>query len=188
MLIQEDPLFNDAVFDKALVLKNVPFIESIRTSFEARVSIEFYSWHCSRLVRRDFNLMTGAMYKFCYKRGNERATRELQEMLLELMFIAEMLDEEANRYPTERSPDVYYTAPLRLVSGDANQLLQALICADHALGRLGGAVVDGLLNHADRTRMFTEGFHRQWCDIKTFIFAKPNDKSAHDLGNELGLA
>lgn len=175
------------VIESGHVLKNAARIEDLRTNMEHRVEVPLTSWECSRILRRDFYIVTASMFKTCSRRGNEHRRSEVRRLLLELVLQGEVFDGESSAYEMTRDIPLDSTVPLRVVSGEANLLLRTFMNADKAMARLQCAVSDGLINREGRMRMFQD-FIGPYMDLKKYVLGKPeSNKTAAELGEELGV-
>jgi len=115
---------------KNLVIKGVQRIESINTPYEKRVESEFESWQCCRIIRRDFNLLTAKMYMLSRKQQNLHSIKKLLRIIsLEALAIKV----EFSNF--EAPPVQAISVQLRLVSDEAETLLEAFKVVDAALSK-----------------------------------------------------
>lgn len=176
------------VIESGHVLKNAARIEDIHTRMELRREVPLTSWECSRILRRDFNLVTSSMFKACTRRSDENKRSEIRRLLVDFVLQGEMFDGESSTYEMTREIEVLNIVPLRVVSSEANLLLRTFVTADKAMARLKCAVSDGLINEDGRTQMF-QGFITPYMDLKNYVLGtRKSEKTADELGKELGVA
>lgn len=116
-----------------LVIKGVQRIESIKIQGEdVRIDAEMRSHVISRVMRRDFNLTSVKL--FWYTKGyNRRKTAKY--MLDDLQAEADRMEDLARPYEMPTGPAAA-TCSMRIISGEAKLLFDALMLADRSLHKL----------------------------------------------------
>lgn len=160
------------------VMKGVDRIEEITTRYEERVSVPFMTWQCSRLMRRDFNLMTAKMYKISRSPG---AMMKVLNKLADIENQARLVNEYAAalKAPVAIIPT---DLPLRLVSPEARSLVNALVVFDLALAKLLGAY------GAKEADECSTGFFAAYGRLKHFIFKLKVDAPPQPLEIQIATA
>jgi hypothetical protein len=116
-----------------LVVKNTERIESINIHGEdKRFEAVLYTYVFSRIVRRDFNLTSVKLFFFCKKASQRQVVRAL---LLNLTEEARVLADMAHRFEMPDAP-VFSSSVMRIISEEAQEMLDALLTADRALHKL----------------------------------------------------
>jgi hypothetical protein len=117
--------------ENGLRIKGQSRIESIRTNDDKRLTVEIRTWHCSRLLRRDFNLLSYKMFHACQSSYRKRRVRELVFDLQEAAFKVQ------RQVPDGVSGQrIHSTMNLRLVSAESNTVFEAVVAVDHALSHM----------------------------------------------------
>lgn len=146
-----------------LIMKGIDRIEAINTPSEERTQANFRSWQMSRVVRRDFNLLTAKMFVLCLNPSN---LQKIRPMLLDVQEEAEALNNMALRYEMPKDLPVT-TLPLRIVSDQARRLYEAIAIVDWALAKLLKSEMSEVA--VDNCAPFFKAYGR----LKNFIFYRP---------------
>ena len=125
--------FVTAAGQQQLVIKNVDRIEAIVTHRpDTRCDVSLYNFAFSRLLRRDYNLTSVKLFFFCM---NEKQWRLARELLLTLVDEANALENIAAPYELPSAP-FFMSCTMRIISDEAQLLLDALTTADRAYHKL----------------------------------------------------
>lgn len=168
--------------ESGLVLKHVARIEDIHTPLEARVEIPFRRWECSRVVRRDFNLITTKMFLLC-KQAPRRS--QINDFLTEMILQSEYLVGETQQYPLSYDLAISMV-PLRIISREATCLLTTFQTVDSVMAKLYCAEIDGHLTETARGAM-TQQFFEAYSYLKACVLMRTSDKTASELGRDRGI-
>lgn len=185
-----DKLFNPTIHtDDGLVVKNVARAEAIDTSLEMRVQPVLYSWECSRILRRDFSIMTTKMYMALSSRKDWRK-EQIQSLLYDLKLASENFVVTCKPYKATRPvPDeeLRRLPSMRILSREAMILYKCFTAVDEGMMRLSCAMVDGKMNREQRRDIFRK-FEVHYSDLKTLIMHnRENSKTSEQLASELRL-
>lgn len=168
--------------EAGLVLKNVGRIEDIDTRLEVRIDANLRSWQCSRMLRRDFNLVTAKMYIKCRNKNDKRQVKSLIE---EFVLQSEFLKAESELF--ELSYDLQVgSVPLRIVSPEASLLYKTFMEIDLVIAKLTCAELDLRLSHEKLQEMPQDVFCA-YSDLKTYVLGVTQMKTAAELGQENGI-
>lgn len=168
--------------EAGLVLKNVGRIEDIDTRMEVRTDANLRSWQCSRILRRDFNLVTAKMYIKC---RDKRDRRQVKDLISEFVLRSEFLKAESEL--CELSYDLQVgTVPLRIVSPEASLLYKTFMDIDLVIAKLTCAEMDQRLTHEKAQEMPLDVFCA-YSDLKTYVLGVTQMKTAAELGQENGI-
>lgn len=175
---------NSLITEDGLVLKNVEKIEELCTRIERRLDLDTYSWQICRQIRRDFNIMTIKMFKF----GVSDKVRQqyMHDLIMELALQAGEFEAQSKQF-SEPAEFVVRKLPLRLVSAQSANLLNALRQADRAYARTNAAVHEFRLTFEGQHEM-ASGFLSVYGGLKHFLFGESAGKTADELGKEMGIA
>jgi hypothetical protein len=173
------------ITDDGLVLKNTGMIEDIITRLEHRADVDLVSWQISRILRRDYNIVSKKMFIRCRDRNGREQVRGLIE---ELMLQAEMLRGESLKYEAfkETHPLVPTALVLRVVSPETMQMLKALLVIDQAIGLVKSANIAG---HVDKSTMeaFPVVALKAYTDVKQYVMGTISTGTATELAREQGV-
>jgi hypothetical protein len=142
-----------------LVMRDISLVESIENRHAVRASMLVSTWQCRRYLCRDFNWMSwriGKLRRYQKSRdANMRATlATLQQLLDNLVGQGTLLQSFAE---TLRQPEAeIQPVEVRVVSRQAEQLLDALMLYDGALCKLVAAY--GTQKAMERCGGFTAGY------------------------------
>lgn len=114
-----------------LVLKGVDKLERINCD-ATRQEVILRTWQISRIVRRDYSLLA---YKLFFAMRKPRSRRQVTDLLYDLVEEADVL-ESATRHLGLPQADSSTVLNLRIVSGEAQLLLDALVTCDKALVKM----------------------------------------------------
>lgn len=150
-----------------LTLKGVQRIERINCDATYK-DVILRTWQCSRLLRRDFYLVTYKM--FFVLRSRYHCTR-IRDLLADLQEEANVLAHMARIY--ELPPSSQATAvSLRLVNDQAQILLESIIAADKAIAKLKTGTHEEVLE--ENITPYFVAFHR----LKSFVLMQNGRKEA----------
>lgn len=172
------------VTEDGLVIKNTARIERIESRMEKRLTVQVFSWQISRVIRRDFNLLSAKMYM----RGQDKKQKaQISELLLELSLQSASLKAESTNFSDDPNPTIR-ELPIRIVSPESAMLYQALKEADKVYARLGFAYRE----HQITERSFNErchSFESAYSDLKRYIIGiATSNKTAAEIGQEKGIS
>lgn len=125
---------NKDYLSDGLVMKGVKRIESIRTRYEERMEVNIQTWQCSRLIRRDFNILTSKMY---LSKRHSNVSQKISKYLHRLERIAKDIESLANCHPQQFIATKNASIQLRVISSDAKKLINIIIKVDAALCVIG---------------------------------------------------
>lgn len=116
---------------QGLTLKGMEKIQRINCDASQK-DVLLRTWQLSRIVRRDFNLLSYKLF-FALRRREvaQRVRRALDDLVEEADVLANMTRKE--KLPT---PDESTLLNLRIVNADCDRLIDALITADRALAKM----------------------------------------------------
>ena len=171
-----------------LVIKNVARAEGIDTQRELRIEASLYSWECSRILRRDFPLLTTKMFKALASRTDWRKD-QIRSMLTDVSLASETFVAECRPYKAthEFDTETMHHVPLRIISPEAFELYRSFMAVDEGMMRLACAVVDGKMNR-DRRRDIFQSFEGRYLDLKKLVMHnRQSTKTAEQMASELRL-
>lgn len=145
--------------ENGLVVKGVSMIEAITTDYDLRVRHEFRSKRCSRLVRRDFNMVSAKILKF------GRSTAELETIerkLLDINIEADAIHKMAQMYHLPLSTPST-SIDLRIVSRQSNKLYRAVVLVDESLARFSNSEMKSVAVE------ICKPFFRSFSELKFFV-------------------
>lgn len=165
-----------------LVLKNQGLIEDIITRTEIRVEAAFVSWQCSRIVRRDFNLVTRKMF---IRARDKVGRQQVMGFMEELQLQAGSLKDESLKYELESvsAPTVF---PLRLVTPEATMLYKSLLVMDAAIARFYSAYMNGHIGknqYEDSPIKAITAYN----SLKSYVMSTSVNRTASEIGKERGI-
>lgn len=182
-----DTLLNPTITSESgHVLKNVGMVESINAPLEMRVDAKLYSWECSRILRRDFNLVARKMFMALVSRKDWRDT-QIRSLLKDVTLAGETFTVNCSRYKLTRDIPHHSEVPLRLISAESATLYKTFVIVDEGMRRLACAVSDGKMNNEQRTGLFRQ-FERPYADLKALVLhGRATAKSSEELAAEMGI-
>jgi hypothetical protein len=128
------PLIRDSgqdLTDNGLIIKGRSQIESVNAQDAQRVLTTIRTWHCSRLLRRDFNTLTVKIFWACRNSGKRRQIRDLLSDLADEAYVI------GRSVTGARNADVVHTTlTLRVISFEAQVLYDSVMLVDRSLSTL----------------------------------------------------
>lgn len=163
--------------DDGLTLKGVKRIERINCDAKFK-DVSLRSWQCSRLLRRDFYLVTYKMF-FVLRTRFDRA--RVRDLLADIQEEANALEHVTRRYELP-ALDGATVLKLRLVNDEAQTLLDTILTADKAISKM----KDGPLNEvmAENIAPYFAAFNR----LKSFVLAQNSKEAGNSPVLEEGAA
>lgn len=129
MTVAEQP--DKVITEEGLTMKGVRKIERINCDYSL-MSARPLTWQCSRVIRRDFYLVT---YKMFFSLRNKAGRIAVRHLLAAVQEEAERLRDMTRRYELPAIPSST-DLNLRLVNEEARTLLECLLTADKALSKM----------------------------------------------------
>lgn len=156
------PLIRNAgqdLTDNGLIIKGRSKIEAVNAQDAQRVLTTIRTWHCSRLLRRDFNTLTVKMFWACRNSGKRRQIRDLLSDLADEAYVV------GRSVAGVKNADVVHTTlTLRVISSEAQVLYDSVMLVDRSLSTL---------MEAEAPKSATEqcaAFFLNYGRLKEFIF------------------
>jgi hypothetical protein len=117
--------------ENGLIIKGHAKIEAIITEGDQRVVTAIRTWHCSRLLRRDFNFLTANMYWACRDHSKRR---QIRDRMFDIVDEAYAIGR--GFIDGDRSDDIHSTLTIRVVSAEAMELYESIMLVDRSLSRM----------------------------------------------------